>query len=566
MRHFRLVLLILILIFAATLRLLRLGNDGHPLLWDEAALGYNAYSILKTGRDEYGAELPLILKSFGDYKPGLYAYAAIPSVFFFGLNEFSVRLPSALVGVLVVILIYLIANELFPRRALEVGSLPAGRQGWKLEVGISAALLAAFSPWLIHFSRGAWEANLSLGLTLLGIWSFLVGRRRPLFLVFSAVCFGLTFYAYQSAKLFTPLILLGLAAGWGGEAVTVGRGKFKLAVLIFGAILLSVILSLRGASGRLTVMSAFSYPRSLGDTQQISAQDGLTQTSLLFKIYHGQWLAGLTGVLERYFNHFSGRFLFFEGDWDNGRLGSPYVGQLYWLDLLFIVLGLAALAKFQDKKPVLFILYWTAISPLPAALSRDVVQAVRSLNLAVPLLLVAGLGLSAISDYLKMARKLLVLVFIFFFIFIYYWSVFYYLDSHFVHAPIISSRDWLYGYKEAVLAVSRMNLDQRAVFFTQKMGQPYIYVLFYNKVSPVAYQAQASLRENRYGDVGEVERFANYHFRNIYWPEDRKIKRAFFVGTEEEIPLGDIDPKQARVIEDIRRPDGTVAFRLVETL
>ena len=25
-----------------------------PLLWDEASLGYNAYSILKTGRDEYG--------------------------------------------------------------------------------------------------------------------------------------------------------------------------------------------------------------------------------------------------------------------------------------------------------------------------------------------------------------------------------------------------------------------------------------------------------------------------------------------------------------------------------
>jgi len=31
---------------------------------DEAAFGYNAYSLLKTGRDEYGTLLPLSIKSF----------------------------------------------------------------------------------------------------------------------------------------------------------------------------------------------------------------------------------------------------------------------------------------------------------------------------------------------------------------------------------------------------------------------------------------------------------------------------------------------------------------------
>ena len=65
-----------------------------PLLWDEASLGYNAYSILKTGRDEYGTFLPIIFKSFGDYKPGLYVYLCLPFVYILGLNELSVRLPS----------------------------------------------------------------------------------------------------------------------------------------------------------------------------------------------------------------------------------------------------------------------------------------------------------------------------------------------------------------------------------------------------------------------------------------------------------------------------------------
>ena len=69
-----------------------------PLLWDEAALGYNAYSILETGRDEYGQILPIIFKSFGDYKPGFYVYLTLPFIKVFGLNELSVRLPSIILG------------------------------------------------------------------------------------------------------------------------------------------------------------------------------------------------------------------------------------------------------------------------------------------------------------------------------------------------------------------------------------------------------------------------------------------------------------------------------------
>ena len=80
-------ILILILIVAAFLRLFKLGSFPVSLTWDETALGYNAFSLLKTGRDEYGKLLPLVLKSFGDYKPALYSYLTVPSVLIFGLNE-----------------------------------------------------------------------------------------------------------------------------------------------------------------------------------------------------------------------------------------------------------------------------------------------------------------------------------------------------------------------------------------------------------------------------------------------------------------------------------------------
>ena len=79
-------LFLLILVIASILRLYQLGHVPVSLDWDEVSLGYNAYSILKTGKDEFGQQLPLILRSFDDYKPALYAYLLIPFIFIFGLS------------------------------------------------------------------------------------------------------------------------------------------------------------------------------------------------------------------------------------------------------------------------------------------------------------------------------------------------------------------------------------------------------------------------------------------------------------------------------------------------
>ena len=51
-------------ILAIFLRFTQLGQIPLGLNKDETAIGYNAYSILKTGRDEYGNYMPLYFKSF----------------------------------------------------------------------------------------------------------------------------------------------------------------------------------------------------------------------------------------------------------------------------------------------------------------------------------------------------------------------------------------------------------------------------------------------------------------------------------------------------------------------
>ena len=73
-------------ILALFLRLWRISDFPPALSWDEAAIGYNAYSILETGKDEYGESYPILFKSFNDYKLPGYIYLTTISEKLFGLN------------------------------------------------------------------------------------------------------------------------------------------------------------------------------------------------------------------------------------------------------------------------------------------------------------------------------------------------------------------------------------------------------------------------------------------------------------------------------------------------
>src|SRR3989304_1650643 len=190
-------ILLFILFLAAILRLWKLGSVPPHLTADEAALGYNAYSILKTGKDFWGQGFPIIFKSFGDYTPGLYVYLAAPFIAAFGLTEFAVRAPNAIFGVVVVYFIYLIARIIFEKAKYKDFE----------KIAIFSAFLSAVNPWLIHFSRGAWVPNLALALTLVGIYFFLKSLEKSKFLLVSAIFFGLTLISYQGAKLSTAVVV-----------------------------------------------------------------------------------------------------------------------------------------------------------------------------------------------------------------------------------------------------------------------------------------------------------------------------------------------------------------------
>src|SRR3989344_1271339 len=93
-------ILIVILLFAAFLRFWKINEVPVSLFGDELDVGYQAYSILKTGKDYSGNFWPLHFHSLAEWRTPLYLYSSVPTVALFGISPLGVRLPAALFGVL----------------------------------------------------------------------------------------------------------------------------------------------------------------------------------------------------------------------------------------------------------------------------------------------------------------------------------------------------------------------------------------------------------------------------------------------------------------------------------
>src|SRR5258708_4771339 len=117
------VLLAAIIFLAFFLRFYKVTDDPPSLNWDEVSIAYNAYSIMKTGRDEWGQFLPIHFKSYGEYKLPVQIYGSIPGIAIFGLNELGVRITPVIYGTLTVLVIFLLGWEIF--ESIYVGLISA---------------------------------------------------------------------------------------------------------------------------------------------------------------------------------------------------------------------------------------------------------------------------------------------------------------------------------------------------------------------------------------------------------------------------------------------------------
>lgn len=496
---------------------------------DEAAFGYNAYSLLKTGADEYGNTLPFRLKSFGDYKMPLYTYLSIPFVGVLGLNEFSVAALNVLLAILFPLVMYFFAKELLA----------------KDEVGAIAAILTSTSLGIGILARHAHEALLAAFLLTLTSYFFIryikEGLKRDA--VFFVSTLTLALFSYQSSRLFAVFYFVALILYFFIKRKFQASKKFVLILLIIGIGFFAITDVLNKPA---RVESLF-LTNSLGFSMRIN--ELITEGGS--RIFYNKLTVGVRDVLLNHTTYYSPQFLAINGD-TNYRFGFPKMSPMTLLEYVFIFVGMYFLFRNKERWRY-FILGLFLISPLTAALSWADTSLTRSYFLLIPAIILSAYGMFnilALSEKRNLfVPSLLSLLLIQSFFLYYAWD--FYLNHYPKRAAVI--RSWQCGYAELGVYIKDNYNKFDTFYITQKHGQPYIFTLFYLQFPPAEYQKQASLSGPDEFGFGQVEKYDKFEFNLpataitkkhavlIGYPEDfgqfntldtKRIKK-IIIGTEE---------------------------------
>jgi 4-amino-4-deoxy-L-arabinose transferase-like glycosyltransferase len=535
-------LLFAILLIAFLLRFINLSS--YPALnADEASLGYDAYSLLTTGRDQHGNPWPVSFQSFNDFKPGLYVYLILPFVKTFGLNELSVRVPGAFLGIATVFLIYKLAllinkNERF---------------------ALFAAFLLAVSPWHVHYSRGAWEVNIATFLTVLGslllLRSFEEVKNKRIFIyaVLSALAFVLSFYAYHASRVIAPLLLVSFAIVY--RINLIKNSKAYLSATIIAALaLIPLVLNLL-APGALYRAAGVGLTADKGPVARINEQRGEHSDlgGIATKLLHNKAVNYGLVFLNNWTSHYNGEFLFMSGD-SIERNKVPETGQLYLFEIVFLLAGLIAVSRNLSKNWTM-VLAWLVIAPVASALTFQSPNALRSQNMIIPLILLSALGLNEIITWLKI-HKLQSGVFVLLTIMI--WNIARYQEMYWIHMSKIYPFSSQYGVKELVDYLNRNADEYKKVVVTTRYDQPYILFLFYSKYPPREFQNKHTLTSRDEYGFSTVAEFDKYSFEPINFQDSREIyPDSLIAGTKEEIP------QSSNIIKRIYGTNGYEYFNIV---
>ena len=448
----RKLFLAVILLLAAFLRFYQVDQIPHGLYIDEVSIAYNAHTILHEGKDEYGVPMPLFFKAFGEYKMPVAIYLTSLSMAIFGKTEFAVRFPSALLGTLLVFILYLFVKELFGRSGKKI------TQKSTEAIALLSAFFVAISPVTIQMSRGGFEANIALFFYLLGGWIFLryLKNQKILLLFLSLSSFIVTIYTYNSYRLIIPLTLVVCFWYMLKHVKQKTRKPFYSALVFVSITLIPLILfSFSGAgASRFVETSAFTQPH-LNFWQKLSVYP---------MIY-----------LQNYASYFSLPFLFASGD-GFGRHTIIDMGNLFRWELPFLLVGIFFLFKNRSAFYAKLLLFVLLIAPLTAALTRPSPHTLRSLLIVLPLLILSAYGCMILW---QKQSKLLKVIVLGIGIFAIYETAFYF-HMYYVHYPLRTAPDWGSEYKQLITEASRLQPQYDEIVIDNQFSGAPAYRNFYN--------------------------------------------------------------------------------------
>lgn len=545
------IALVSILLLAGVVRLYRLSDVPPSLNWDEVSHGYNAYSVLKTGSDEWGQPWPLTnFRAYGDYPLPLNVYLTIPAIAVFGLNAFAIRLPSALSGSLLVIPVYLLALAITRRK----------RQA------LLAAVLVAISPWAVLPSRGVFQSTVALFFFTLSLSLLVWANKRPILFLFSVAAYALSAYAYHNSRivtlLFLPLFILYFIKV---VKLSLLQGRFLLyGCFVFGVLLVPAWASVFSPTGSARANWVFILDQGVINTlSELRNQSPLP--NLLKRAIYNRPIYFVVSFAKNYVDYLKPGFLFLSGG-TQYQYSVPDFGLLPPVLLPFFYLGLVATLLSLIRRGIswqmLAVLAVLVLGPVPAAITRDRFQVLRSTLMFPPVIIYVVVGVGIVIGWTRKFNQKIQVATCFLFAVLLVIPTMVYLSNLFSNYSVNYSWAWQYGYQQVVSEV-RLNYGKYDHFYlTKKYGEPHEFLLFYWPWNPASYKNDTKLVRYFRSDWYWIDAFDKFTFVNDWEIKDLKSDqfppgRVLLVTSPGNFIVG-------KRIETINFLDGTPAFDIVK--
>ncbi len=567
-------LLLLILILSAFLRLWKISEVPVSLFGDELDVGYQAYSILKTGRDYYGNFMPIHFHSLAEWRTPLYLYSAVPTVAIFGITPVGVRVPAVIFGVLGVFGIYLLVREILSYNSEPVTKHPRA---------LFAALLLAISPWHIQYSRAGFEVTMLLFFLLFGLYFFFKSLKEEKFLWVSVAFLTLTPWIYSTAKLFTPLLFLFLFFMWRKEILSMKKSTLIKGVVVGLVVGIPIVFStlFGGGTQRAGYISVFTDPTIEPEVGTARLQDSLMRgenslgvtPNIFDRGFHNKLTFWAENISNNYLQAFSADFLFFRGD-PNLRHSIKGMGQFYKLEFVALILGfLFFVSKKIDKKIRYLVVFWLLVGVLPSAITRDGGNhATRLILILPPLIFLMAYGLVETAKRLTNRGRVVFGVCYFFLLIL---SFIFYQHNYWIHNPWNSERWWHAGFKEAIQTIKAEEKNYDKVIISNAGEPAWIFFAGWYEYLPDRWQKEFPIGNDveipGFGKVSHIDKFYfgtfNVQGQSLYDLSKYINNKTLYMAVAKEIGANLImepqrTPAGLKLVKAVPYPSGEPAFYL----
>jgi hypothetical protein len=433
-RHLGKLLIILILFIAGCLYFYKLTSIPSGFYVDEASVAYNAYSIFKTGKDEYGFSYPIFFRLMGSYTPPLFIYLSAYLLNFFEMSIGLFRSISSISALLSVLIFYLIISKM---------------KLYKLKLTYSAiTFFYAISPWMVFNARLGYETTLGFLIFNTGAFLLFLTYKKPKYLPWAVAILSVSTYISHNQRVLAPLFLISYFVVFGKYILNEKNIK-----IIIKAFLVGLVINI---------------------------------PNLLLIGTRAFWIKSTQFDITNFWNflvYLSLKTLFFENPDIDMQHTIPKLSMMFnWMVIPYFVGFYLLIKRIKDLKYKFIALYMLA-TLLPSILSSHFVSSQKSLPFVIPLSVIIGLGIDTILKRVKPSMRLIGLILVA------GYSLIVLYTSYFILFPIERAHGWNYGYDKVAERIKQYPKENYLLDDTRN-PRAYVLLLYHLRYPPEEYHKE----------------------------------------------------------------------------